>query len=268
MDAFLSAVCKVAAEGVGAGFARILQYRADERAFVLQAGTGWPAYLIGRARVGAGQETPAGRAWHTGQPVLTHDRVADGARRPPATLAEQGIRRTIVVPIRSEAEAFGVLEVGSVVAGDFAGHDVSFMQAVAHVAATALERQSDRAAQREAATLAEERGLLLHELQYRLRHDLQDINALAWLRARRCDDPAHRAGLKRVARHITALATLYGHLGAETKTVEVGDYLHALFARIAEGEEFTRRRVAVVADLQPLRLEPARPSCWASSQAS
>lgn len=43
LDAAVYEACQIAAEGMGAGFARVLQYRKDENALVLQAGFGWPA---------------------------------------------------------------------------------------------------------------------------------------------------------------------------------------------------------------------------------
>ena len=47
LDALVCEACRVAAGGAGAKFAGVLQYRADENAFVLQAGAGWPAQIPG-----------------------------------------------------------------------------------------------------------------------------------------------------------------------------------------------------------------------------
>lgn len=47
LDAVVHEACRVAAKGMGARFAGVLQYRADEDRFVLQAGIGWSAHMVG-----------------------------------------------------------------------------------------------------------------------------------------------------------------------------------------------------------------------------
>lgn len=141
LDVVVCEACRVAAEGVDARFAGLLQHCADTRAFVLQAGIGCPAWMIGRSRVAVSLETTAGLAWLTGQ--LIHFRHLDQIHRTQAPESMDGheIRRMISVPIQGECHApFGVLEVGSPEAGEFAQHDLHFLQLLARSVAEAMDR--------------------------------------------------------------------------------------------------------------------------------
>ena len=135
--------CRVAAEGVGTRFATLLQYRADTRTFVLQAGIGCPAGMVGRNWVAVSRETTAGLAWLTGQ--LIHFRCLDGIGRiqVPKAMRGHGVCRMVSVPIQGEEHnPLGVLEVGSPDAGEFALHDLLFLHALAQSMAAAVDRHS------------------------------------------------------------------------------------------------------------------------------
>ena len=160
----LQEACRSAAEGVGAGLAGVLQYRADEQAFVLQAGVGMQARFVGRARVAADLGTTAGLAWHTGQ--LVHFRhFAAGARlRMLDTAIGHGVHRLVSVPVRGEGEEmFGALEVGSAEAGEFAPCDLAFLEELADGIGAAVERHADRARRADRATLVAERRRAVRE---------------------------------------------------------------------------------------------------------
>src|SRR5688572_2855310 len=60
LDAILAEACRVAAQGLQVTFAKVLELLAAENALLLRAGVGWKAGLVGRARVGADLESPAG----------------------------------------------------------------------------------------------------------------------------------------------------------------------------------------------------------------
>ena len=152
LDAVACEACRVAAEGTGAGIAGVLQYRADEDAFVLQAGVGWPARMVGRTRVAADLSTTAGLAWLAGQLVQFHELNATDRTRVPEAIVGHGMHRIVSVPIRGEGQrAFGVLEVGSVEAGEFTRHDLSFLQGIANGVAMAVKLHASRTEQAELA---------------------------------------------------------------------------------------------------------------------
>ena len=143
LDLVAYEACKVAAVGVRARFVGLLQFRADQRAFVLQAGVGWQGTEAGSVRQAADLTTTAGIAWHTGQ--LTHFRSLPpcGRVRAIGPMRARGVQSVLSVPIRGEAgEGFGVLEVGSLETGKFTRHDGSFLQALAYDLAAAVGQQA------------------------------------------------------------------------------------------------------------------------------
>lgn len=154
----LQEACRSAAEGVGAGFAGVLQYRADEQAFVLQAGVGMQARLVGRARVAADLGTTSGLAWHTGQPVHFRHFLAGGRIRMSNAAIGHGVRRLVGVPVHGEGEEmFGVLEVGSAEGGEFVQCDLAFLQELADCIGIAVARHAHQARCTDRATLAAQR---------------------------------------------------------------------------------------------------------------
>ena len=162
LDAVVHQACRAAAEGVGGGIAGVLQYRADEDAFVLQAGIGWPARMVGRTRVAADLGTTAGLAWLTGHLVHFRDLNTIDRIRVPEPLIGQGVHRMVSMLIRGDGQrAFGVLEVGSAEAGEFTRHDLSFLQGIANGVAMAVGLHASRASRTEQAELAVERGAAL-----------------------------------------------------------------------------------------------------------
>ena len=154
LDAIASEACRVVAEGMEARFTGMLQYRVDHDIFVLQAGTGWPARMIGCTRVAADLGTTAGLAWLTGQLVQFQQLDATGCIRVPKAMVGHGVRRMVSVPIRGDGhKAFGLLEVGSTDADEFTRRDLTFLQSIADSVAAVMSLQSSRLGRTEQAEL-------------------------------------------------------------------------------------------------------------------
>ncbi|MBV9786091.1 MAG: PAS domain-containing protein [Acidisphaera sp.] len=142
----LDEVCRVAAEGMQDHYAKILTYLPDEHAFLLQSGVGWSPDEIGRVRLGAETESPAGYAFKTGDPVISNELATESRFRTPPILVKHGINRAINVIVRGEGEAFGVLEVDRRDAGDFSQPDIAYLQALANTLAVAIEKRQSQVA--------------------------------------------------------------------------------------------------------------------------
>lgn len=142
LDLVAHEVCKVAAVGLRVRFAGLLQFRADQQVFVLQAGTGWQGADAGWVRQAADLTTTTGLAWHTGQLLHFRDLRFCGRVRAVGPMRTRGVQSVLSVPIRGVGEGFGVLEVGSAEARDFARHDRLFLQALADRIAAAVGQQT------------------------------------------------------------------------------------------------------------------------------
>ncbi|MBI4496774.1 MAG: PAS domain S-box protein, partial [Chloroflexi bacterium] len=126
-----------------------LELLPDGTALLLRAGVGWTEGLVGRAMVEAGGGSPAGAALLSHEPVVVEDlRVETRFRRPPL-LMEHGAVSGVSVIIPDADRPFGVLEVFTTQQRAFAADEVDFLQAMARVLTTAIERAREDAARRE-----------------------------------------------------------------------------------------------------------------------
>ncbi len=251
-------ICRVAAEGLRVKFAKLLVYDADERTFLLQAGVGWRDGIVRRTRLDADVGTAAGFAWQSGRSIISNDLRAEPRFRVPSILAEHGIVRSINVVVPGDAEAaYGVLEVESPDPGRFTEHDVSFLQLLAQSLAAAIGRIGSRTLHDEQTHQSDsDHRTSLHELQHRIRNDLQVLCSVID-RERRCtSDLEALIGFGRIGRRVMAVAGLYDHLLGHggREDVDMGIYLGSLCEKIARAADLPFRNIVLKADLQTLML--------------
>jgi two-component sensor histidine kinase len=142
LQTILDQACVIAADGLDAQFAKIIEYDRQAGDFLVRAGIGWHAGVVGHARLGSDLASPAGYAFKTGQSVISNHLADESRFRTPALLADHGIHSAINVLIGEDTGArFGVLEVDSTRRSDFSRHDLVFLDALANTLADALEKQ-------------------------------------------------------------------------------------------------------------------------------
>src|SRR5260370_37143792 len=69
----LTEAARVCAEGLSVPFSKVCRYRAAENDLLIEAGHGWKTGVIGHAGSRAGETSPQGRAFVTGQPSICND---------------------------------------------------------------------------------------------------------------------------------------------------------------------------------------------------
>ena len=143
LDLVAHEACKVAAVGARARFSVLLQFRADQQAFMVQAGTGWQGAGVGCVWHTADLTTTAGLALRTGQLIHFRGLRPGGRVRAVGPMQARGVQSVLSLPILGAArEGFGVLEVGRTETQEFTRHDASFLQALAHSLAAAVGRHA------------------------------------------------------------------------------------------------------------------------------
>ena len=260
LAAIFDEACRLCADTLQAPFGKILQFRSPKGDLLVRAGFGWRNGIVGRA-IAADPGNPAGKAFTTRQ-IVAENIAPDGRHEMPALYWRHEIVSTLNVPIQGESEpAFGVIAVACPEARTFTPAEIGFLEVCAGILAEAVDRSvrmdGVQAAQRDKAALAEQRGVLLRELQHRVRNDLQLVQSLATIEGRRAADPSAKAGFDAIGRRVMALAALYDHLlgvGME-RWVDFGDYLASLCAKIAQAEGFEARGIRLVTELQPVALD-------------
>lgn len=137
------------AAALGVELAKVLRLLPEEQEFLLVAGYGWQEGVVGTFRVPAGTESQAGYTLRAGSPIVVEDFAQERRFACPELLRRHGVQAGLSVPIFVGGHSWGVLGAHTCRPRTFAHDDVHFMQAVAHVLATAIERRTHEEALRE-----------------------------------------------------------------------------------------------------------------------
>lgn len=236
-QAILDEASTIAALGLEAGFAKVLEYVPGEMAFRVMAGVGWKDGVVGHARLGGDLASPAGYAFRTGKPVVSNHLASEQRFRTPALLAEHGIRSAINVIIStSDAEPFGVLEGDSTHRGEFGDHDIAFLQGLANTLAVAVEAQKRQDAReqllRDNEALLRDKDLLMQEVHHRVTNSLQLVQTVLLMHARTLKNPEAKEHLEEAAGRIMTIGAVHRRLyeGGSVTSADAAQYLRGLLA--------------------------------------
>ncbi len=149
LDALVAGTAERVAEALGVEFCEVLELTPGDEALLLRAGVGWQSGCVGNIRLAATNESQAGATWRGGAPVIVENWAAETRFEPSALLREHGVASGLTVPIRLRSRVFGVLGAHSTRERMFMAADAHFLQAIANVLATAVERKLAEDALRE-----------------------------------------------------------------------------------------------------------------------
>ena len=242
LQAILDEASRVAAAGLDAALAKVLEYLPGERAFLVRAGVGWKPGVVGHAAIGDDSQSPAGHAFETGQAVVSNDLASELRFRTPRLLLEHRVRSAINVLVQEDGHSFGVLEVDSTHRAEFGEADVAYLQALANTLAAAI-----RAQQREdslAAALSEketllgenerllhEKDLLIREVHHRVMNSLQIVHSALRIQAKMLEHTEARRQVEEAASRVLAIAAVHRRLyrAGSVTTSDAAAYLGGLF---------------------------------------
>ncbi|AFZ46708.1 signal transduction histidine kinase [Cyanobacterium stanieri PCC 7202] len=131
---------KIIADTLEVEYCNLLELQANQAAFVLKAGRGWKDMWLGVARIGASPRWMPGYAMTVKQPVITEDLLVETRFSPPPFLHNTNIVSGAMVNIGSNDNYFGIIGVYSKKPRKFSPEEINFLQTVANVLATAIER--------------------------------------------------------------------------------------------------------------------------------
>ena len=253
LDAILNQACVVASDGLQTDFAKVLRFRPATNDFLVVAGIGWRPGTVGHATLGAGLDSPAGYALHTGTPTRAKDLGEEDRFRTPALLAEHGIRSAINVPLGGlPVGHFGVLEVDSTRRHEFQDADTAFMQTLANVLAAAVVRATSEQAKDQ---LLQEKDILMQEVHHRVKNSLQLVRTLLQLQARAASAET-REQLDEASRRIMTIGTVHQRLyeGGSVAETDAAAYLSALLGDMEAMLDGAARGRALVLHSDPIVL--------------
>jgi len=228
LDEVLVEACRVASAGLQTEFSKVLQFRPASGDFLVVAGCGWRAGVVGHAILGAGLDSPAGYALQTDQPVISNNLGEEDRFRTPDLLVEHGVHSAINVAIEAPDAAvpFGVLEVDGTSRSDFVAADTAFLQSLSNVLVATLVRNE---AERAKDALLREKDLLMQEVHHRVKNSLHLVRTLLQLQARGANDETQEQ-LEAAAGRIMTIAVVHQRLyeGGSVTHTDAAVYLRAL----------------------------------------
>ncbi len=121
--------------------AMVLEAVPKRKTLLLRHGVGWRDGYVGHAEVPAGRHSPEGLALISPEPVIIEDVHRDRRFRVSKWQREHHIVSGIHVVIPGHPIPFGILGACSAKPGHFSSEDVSFLQALANIVASAIERR-------------------------------------------------------------------------------------------------------------------------------
>ncbi len=229
----LDQASRFAAEGLGAEFAKVLQYLPDQNRFLVCAGIGWQPGVVGTATVGADTASPAGYALKTGKSVISNHLDIEERFRTPELLVQYGIHRAVNVILAGDNTPFGVLEVDSRSEGEFSESDIVFLRGVANILGMAIERQR---MEHNLEKAVERQQMLMREMNHRVNNSLQMVASVLHLHSSGAASDDVRKELLQAETRITAIARAHRRLyrGDEIAAIDLAAYLREICNDIAE----------------------------------
>ena len=243
LDDFLSQAVMQVARGAEIDHVKILRYRPEKADLLMEAGVGWKEGMVKSATFGSDLLSPPGRAYQTGAPVIIRDAGEEHEFRLHPSLAEHGIVSLANVPILLDGAAWGVLEVDGTVPRRFSEDTQNLLLAAAAIIGSAIRRAQSEVRESEAlaagAVEANNREVLLREMQHRVKNNFQIILSIISLRRRRLTTDEGRRALDHVANRINAISMAHNQLSPSQgmRVIDLDAYLTALCGNIQQQHE-------------------------------
>ena len=140
LDALAEQIAARVHETLGADLCSVLALEGE--GLTLRAGAGWPDTVEPGLIVPVDATRQVGHTAMTAETVITDDVSAGGGLRFAEAFSAQGARAGMTVAVVSGEEPWGVLAVHSRAPRGFLPDEADFLDAVAHVLSTAVERHS------------------------------------------------------------------------------------------------------------------------------
>lgn len=173
LDQLMNEAVGLVTTDLGAEHGSLLELLLDGQA-VVRAGVGRLAALVGQPTAELRAGTPAGQVVLEQTPVCIEDLDSDPRVSAPSLLRDLGLVGSLSVPLYGQERPLGVLGVHTATRRRFTTEDVHFVQAVANVAATALERRSQEERRRGQQMLRVEQMMAVGQVAAGVAHELRN----------------------------------------------------------------------------------------------
>jgi PAS domain S-box-containing protein len=164
LDILMNEAVTLAAQTLNVEYGRVLELLPDGDSLMLRAGFGWKAELIGQAVVSCNSDTQSGYTLHVNEPVVVEDVKTETRFHRSQLLGEHQIKSGSSVVIHGQNQPYGILCVHTQHKRYFHQGDIDFLQAIANILATAIEKKKSETA--------------VHELTQALQRRVNELQTL------------------------------------------------------------------------------------------
>ncbi|MFC0199373.1 PAS domain-containing protein [Paracoccus rhizosphaerae] len=141
LDEILTQACKLVADAMETGRAKVLQIEEGGSTLLLRAGTGWASDIVGKARISMNERSSESFSIRERRPVISNDVTQDGRFDVPGFMKDAGVRALANVPVLLPGgRAFGLLQVDASEPRDFDQDDVEFLRTYATILGPIVDR--------------------------------------------------------------------------------------------------------------------------------
>ncbi len=153
LTSLLEAAVLLVSETLDVRYCKVLELQPNGKSLLLRAGVGWREGSVGHAMVGSGTESQAGYTLLRNEPVISDDLPAETRFRGTDLLKSHGIVSGVTVLIPTKTRPFGILGAHTDRRRTFTQDDIHFLQAVAHILGTTIDRDRAETASRQSQRL-------------------------------------------------------------------------------------------------------------------
>lgn len=142
LDTLFAEASQVVARVLDSEYCKLLELDRDGEELLVREGVGWDDGIVGEATVSAvASSSQAAYTLAHDEPVVVEDLTTESRFSGPELLTGHDVRSGISVVVGAHDEPWGVLGVHDTEQREFTDHDISFVQSVANILATAIDRR-------------------------------------------------------------------------------------------------------------------------------
>ncbi|MEC4817110.1 MAG: PAS domain S-box protein [Scytonema sp. PMC 1069.18] len=142
LTALFDQTTRLVADSLAVEYCKVLELLPDGDALLLRAGVGWQPGLVGQAMVSVDRTSQAGYTLLSQNPVIVKDLRTETRFSGPPLLTEHDVISGMSIVIQGkDNRPFGVLGAHSIQRRNFTQDDINFLQAVANLLTTAIQRK-------------------------------------------------------------------------------------------------------------------------------
>lgn len=141
LDAVLTEACRLVADALGTGRAKVLEITDEGRILFVRAGVGWGKGVVGHVRLPMDEVSSEAYSIEAGKPVITNDVASEDRFDFPAFMKEAGVKALANVPIfLPGGQPFGLLQVDAPEPRTFSDEDTEFLRTYATILGPVIDR--------------------------------------------------------------------------------------------------------------------------------